>query len=125
MFKNNKGFIAISSVLIILTVVTAMSLSVTMLSVGEGQGSFAQTKGRTNLSFIDSCVNDALLKLWASSTYTGGNVTYPTGTCVITVLESGGVYTITVTTNDTTYKKTVTLTATRTTTVNITSYIEN
>lgn len=122
---KNKGFIAISSVLIILSVITALSLSVSILAIGEGQGSLAQTKGRENLSFIDTCVNDALLKLWDSGTYTGGDITYPNGTCNISVNESGGVYTIVVTSNNTAYKKTVTVTATRTSNIQINSYIEN
>lgn len=105
--KLQKGYIAISTVLIISAVVMIISISVTMLSIGSAQGFLALTKGGDSLGFIDGCVEDGLLKSQASIGYTGGAVTRPEGACEITISKNNTVWTMTVSTADPKFKKTV------------------
>ena len=124
MKNKNLGFIAITSVLIISAVVLAITISVSMLSLGQGQAGLALTKGEEALSFVDGCAEDALLKLRASSTYTGGNITRPEGTCTVTITSVGSTYTLTVSTADILYKRTVRIVANKGSAITITSWKE-
>ena len=125
--KNKKqGFIAITSVLIISAVVLAITISVSLLSIGQGQAGLALTKGEDALSFVDGCADDALLKLRASATYAGGNITRPEGTCVVSNPQppSGNTYSFTVSTTNTFYKRTVSIAANRGSAITITTWKE-
>ena len=64
-----KGYIATITVLIIMAVVVATATTVTFLSIGEAQSSFALFKGDDALTFVEGCVEDAMLKARASSTF--------------------------------------------------------
>lgn len=103
-----KGYIATLTVLIVMAVVIATATTVTYLSIGEAQSSFALFKGEDTLSFVEGCVEDALLKTREHSGYNGGTITRPEGTCSITVdSKVGDTWTITVTTQATNYKRTI------------------
>lgn len=125
--KNKKqGFIAITSVLIISAVVLAITINVSLLSIGQGQAGLALTKGEDTLVFVDGCAEDALLKLRASSAYVGGNITRPgvEGTCTVTVASGGSTYTLTVSTINTLYKRTVQVVVNRGSAITLTSWKE-
>jgi hypothetical protein len=87
---NKKGFIAISTVLIISVVVLAISVTVSLLSIGQAQSSLALMKGEDNLQFVEGCVEDALLKSRADANYNGGTITRPEGSCLITSVSKVG-----------------------------------
>src|SRR5258708_24428627 len=105
----SRGFVVISIVILLMAVVTAVSLTVALLSVGEAQSGFTLTQGENTLSFVEGCTEDALLKARASSTYTGGNITRPgsEGTCTVAVSKAGSVWTLTVSTIATNYVRTI------------------
>lgn len=124
MKNKNLGFIAITSVLVISAVVLAITISVSLLSIGQGQAGLALTKGEDALSFIDGCAEDALLKLRENSTYAGGNITRPEGICTVTVTSVGSSYTLTVSTTDIIYKRTVRIVANRGSAIIVTSWKE-
>ena len=107
MNKNPKGYIALVTVLIISAVVLATASTVSLLAVGEAQTSLALYKGEENLHFVEGCMEDALLKSWASSSYKGGNITRPEGTCIIGVIKKGSQWTITTTSTASAYNRTV------------------
>lgn len=102
-----KGYLAISSILIISAVVLAITVSVSYLAIGEGQASLGQSKGEDTLSFVEGCLEDGILKLRADGSYSGGSITRPEGTCTITISSVGTTYTVTATTTDTSYVRTV------------------
>lgn len=79
-----RGFVAITTVLILSVVVVAIAATVTLLSIGEAQSSLSLFKGEDNLSFVEGCVEDVMLKVRADSSYSGGSITRPEGTCLIT-----------------------------------------
>lgn len=110
--KYKKGFIAVTTILIISAVVLGIATTVALVSIGEGQASFALTKGEDSWHFIEGCAEDALLKIRANASYAGGTITRPEGTCSVTIVV-GSPNTATVTTQDTKYKRTVQIQYTR------------
>lgn len=110
-----KGFIAISTILIISAVVLGIAVTVALVSIGEGQASLALTKGEQTLHFVEGCAEDALLKIRSNASYANpgpATITQPEGTCSISVT-SGSPNTLIVTTQDTKYKRTVQIQYTR------------
>lgn len=84
-----KGFVAITTVLILSVVVTAIAATITILSIGEAQSGLSLFRGEDNLSFVEGCVEDALMKVRANGSYNGTSITRPEGTCSISY-NSGG-----------------------------------
>lgn len=82
---KQRGFVAISSVLVILVVVLTLSVSLAYLSIGEGQSSFALFKGEEALQLTEGCVEDVLLKARNNPNYNGGTLSRPEGTCNVTI----------------------------------------
>lgn len=123
-----KGFIAITTILIISVVVLGIATTVALSSIGEGQASFALTKGEDALHFVEGCAEDALLKIRSNASYANPGpalITHPEGTCSVSVV-SGSPNIATVTTQDTKYKRTIVIKYTRTATaVTITSWKES
>lgn len=120
-----KGYIATSSVLIIMVVVLSLTATVSLLSIGAGQGSLAHTTGEQTLFLAESCVEQALLNIKNTSGYTfSGTYSFPPDSCNVTVTYSAPTYTITSTATIGDYTKTISATATRTTSVLLTSWLE-
>lgn len=109
---NKNGFIAITTILIISAVVLGIATTVALVSIGEGQASLALTKGENTLQFVEGCAEDALLKIRNNGSYAGGTITRPEGTCSITIV-AGSPSTLTATTQDTKYNRTVEIKYTR------------
>jgi hypothetical protein len=120
----NESLSVTKTVLIISFVVLAASINLSLLGIGEGQASLSLAKGAETWSFVDGCAEDALLKLRNNASYAGGNVTRPEGTCTVSVSQAGSVYTLTVSTNATLYKRTVEIVANRGGNITITSWKE-
>ena len=121
--KNKNGFIAMTSILVISAVVLIISITVSMLSIGEGQSGLAHYKGENTLTFVEGCMEDALINARNNVSYNGGNITRPEGTCVITVVKSGN-WTITATTTNTFFKRTIEAVITRASSITILSWKE-
>lgn len=123
--KGEKGYIALMTVLIISAVSLALGTTVALLSIGETQSSFALYQGEKTLNLVEGCMEDALLRVQKSSSYSGGTITQPEGTCAITVNKSGNDWTVQATnTTSTQYKRTIEIQFTRTGTITLTSWKE-
>lgn len=123
---KTPGYIAISTALIVSLVVLLASVTVTMLSINEGQSALSITKSEETLGFVEGCAEDALLKLRANNSYIGGSITRPEGTCTITVTGAASPWIVSATTTATDYKKSITVTVGKTgNKLNITSWREN
>lgn len=93
---NSRGYIAISSVVIILAVILSITITMSYSAIGEAQSGLALFQGEENLHQVEGCVEDALLKARASATF-GDPVTVPVNiarptpqpTCVVTVNSKG------------------------------------
>lgn len=111
-----KGYIALITVLIVMAVVLTTASTVALLAIGEGQSGFSLFKGEDTLTFVEGCVEDAMLKIRANASYNGTSITRPEGTCTITYNVGGGGPTnwdITVSTTATTYKRSIGVVFTR------------
>lgn len=110
---SRQGIVALSIVIVLGGVLVALATTVTYLSIGEAQSGFAHFKGNENLSFVEGCVEDAMLKIRSDSSYAGGTIGRPgtEGTCSITIISKTGSPTVTWTVNatitSTAYKRTI------------------
>src|SRR3990172_3726245 len=78
---NNKGVVAISTVLILGVVLSFVTLTLTSLSIGEAQSAFGLFRGEDTLQFGEGCAEDYMLKIRTQgSGFTAGNITRPEGT---------------------------------------------
>jgi len=122
--SKGEGYIALTMTLILSAVSLVIATTVSLLAIGEAQSSFALYKGEDTLSFVEGCMEDALLKARASDAYAGGTITRPEGTCSITVSKVSSTWTITATTTSTSYKRTIQAVAVKSTSMTITSWKE-
>lgn len=119
-----KGFVAITSVLVISAVSLSIVATVMLLGVGELLGSFAGVQSSGNLAFVEGCAEDALIKIHTNSTWTGGSITRPEGTCTVVVNSSNPNWDITVTSGTGDYQRKIQVKATRGTSLTVTSWEE-
>jgi hypothetical protein len=122
--KKEKGYIAVLTVLIISAVVLTAATTVSLLAIGEAQSSLSLFKGEDAITFVEGCMEDALLKARNNNAYTSGTITRPEGTCTITVSKAGSTWTVTATTINTQYARTVQAVVTRSSFLTITSWKE-
>ena len=119
--RREKGYIALTSVLIISAVALMVASTASLLSIGESQSALSLSKGEDTLTFIEGCAEDALMKSQADINYNGGNITRPEGTCQVTMNSKvGTTWSATVTTSSLLYKRSITIVYTRPATGNIT-----
>ena len=95
----SKGFVVISTVLVLLAVALSLGTTVTLLSIGDAQTSYALSEGASSRALLDGCVEDTLLFARASASYVGGIVTRPEGSCSVILAKAGNRWTATVQTN--------------------------
>lgn len=105
--KRQNGYVALLTVLIMMAIILSATTTVTLLSIGEAQSSFALYKGDETLAFVEGCTEDALLNARASAAYAGGPISRPEGTCSVTITKAGTTWTLTVSTTNTTYVRTI------------------
>ncbi len=94
MKSYNSGFIALTSVLIISAVVLAIAVSVSLLGIGEANSSLTFARGEETKKVAESCVEEALLRLRDTGSYSGGTLSVGNGSCTIAVSGAGSNKTI-------------------------------
>lgn len=87
---NSKGYIAISSVVIILAVILGLTITMSYSAIGEAQSGLALFQGEENLQQVEGCVEDVMLKI-RSNPVTVASFTRPEGICNISYTSSGPV----------------------------------
>lgn len=108
-----KGFVAITTVMILSVVVLAIAASVTYLSIGEAQSSLSLFKGEDNLGFVEGCAEDYLLKIRANASFAGGNITHLGTTCTINIVTGDPDWHIIVSSLDNVYQRQIDIIFTR------------
>lgn len=88
-FGQRPGYIALASVLVIAAVVLAIGISVSLLSINEAQLSLAGRKSQASIAFVDSCVEDALLRLNEDNSIPV-QILLPAGSCDVTIDSQSG-----------------------------------
>lgn len=115
---------ALASVLVIGSALTVIGLTVVLSAISEAQVGLAEKQKEAALSLAESCVDDSLLRINKNNTLPG-SITVPTGTCTVTTnSQVGNNWTFTVTASLNNYTKTIKVSATRTSTVGVTSWLE-
>lgn len=89
-----KGFIALSTVFILLVVTVSIVSTVTVLSIGESRAGHALFQGENTLRFSEGCAEDALLHVRNDESYAGGDLARPDGVCEIIASHDGSSWTI-------------------------------
>lgn len=127
--RSQKGYIALTTVLIIMAVVLSTVATVTLLSIGEAQSGLALFKGEDNLNFVEGCVEDVMLKIRSDSLYNtkpnSSILSRPEGTCTIAYNATNPNWDITVSSQDATYQRKIQVLFTRNPTgITLTSWQE-
>ncbi len=94
--NNQKGYIALIAVLIIVVATLAIGLSLNSLSIGETQSGLLIQQAVQSQSIADSCMNEAYQKLRFDLAYAGESLNIGQGSCTIIIVPSGSDYLITV-----------------------------
>jgi hypothetical protein len=100
-----KGFIAITTVLIISVVVIALVATIFTLSFSESQSSLALEKGENAVQFSEGCVEDVLLRIRSDENYSATEITYPHGVCYVDIAKNGTTWTVKVHANISDYER--------------------
>jgi len=121
---KNKGYIALTSVLVIAAIILTVGTSVTLLSISEAQVSLASKKSLESLDFVEGCLEEALLYLNENNTLPSTAV-LPQGSCSVTLnSQTSNTWDLTVAGSQNNYYKTLNAVIDRTGSVNITSWKE-
>ena len=120
---NNQGYIALTSLIVVTALVILIGISVSTLSINDLQSSFAAFRNEEGIDLIESCVEDALLRLNEEGSIPG-SITIAGRTCSVTSTQEGNNWDFTVESSNEGYTKKIRVTASRTSTVSITSWKE-
>jgi hypothetical protein len=113
----NKGFVAISSVLVIAAVVITIGVTVSLSSISEAQRALAAKRNEATLDRVEACIEHSLYSLNTTADIPTG-ITFPEYSCSVTINSHvGTVWTFTVTISLDNHSKSVQVTATRNTTI--------
>lgn len=95
--RQEGGFIAFTSMLIISAITLAIAISISLLGLNEARNSLDAKRGLETLKIADACGEEAMYRLKFFPTYSGGTLIVGDGQCTITLGGSGEDRTITVT----------------------------
>lgn len=99
--KNQRGFIAFTSLLVVSAVALAIAVSISLLGITEASTSLGFKKGQEVLKIAEGCAEEALLRLRDDATYDldGAEVSLPglDGSCTMDISDTGANRTIDIT----------------------------
>ena len=105
-----RGYIALLTILIVMAAVLTIASTVAFLSIGEAQSGLSLFKGEQTLDFVEGCTEDAMIRARNDSAYNGGDIIRPEGTCNVTINSKvANRWTMTTTTPNALYKRTIQL----------------
>lgn len=87
LFKKNNAYVALSSILVISFLIVSISISVTLLSISEGQMSLSDELQLKARNLTEACVGEALLQL-ASTSNLPTALALPEGNCQLSAISS-------------------------------------
>jgi hypothetical protein len=120
----NRGYAAMATVLIVGFILLSSGIAVSLNSINESQSSFVETQREEVIGFVDSCVQDALIRLNENNAIPA-SIVLPDGACTVTInSQVGSVWDFTTTGTFGGYQKSIRVSATRVATVTITSWLE-
>jgi len=123
--SREKGYIALSTVLITLALVLLIGLSSSLLAINDLQSSQSGKKSNATVNLIESCIEDVLMELNEDATITTGPMSLPEGNCNVTInTHVGDTWDFSVSGSLDAYTKNIRVNATRGTTVTINSWLD-
>ena len=121
---HRSGYIAFSGVLVVSAVTLGIVTSIALFSVSSAQTTLEDTKESTSLMLAESCTEDVLMQIHKNNAVVSP-VVLPQGNCTVTVNSHvGNDWTFTVNETLSGYTKSIQVSATRTTSVTVTSWQE-
>lgn len=122
--KNDDGYVAITTVLIVGAVLLTVGVALTVNSINEAQSSLAEIKNEASLALVESCVQDGLLRINKSNSLPT-TITLPQGMCDVTINSHiGNAWTFSVSGVFGGFTKNVQVSANRTSTIGVTNWQE-
>ena len=122
---DEKGYIAVTLILIVISVVFVIGTSVSVLSINDIQMSLANKNGLDALNIVEGCVENSLLNLNEDNNIPS-SISLPEGNCSVTInSQNGDDWDFTVQTTIKSYSKSIRVNATRATNVLVTAWKEN
>jgi len=95
--SKQPGTIALISLLIITAVTLAIGLSMNLLGLDEMRMGFRESKSSEAYYVVESCMEEALVRLKREANYSSGILQIGDGSCNINIVANGSQRTITVT----------------------------
>jgi len=95
-----QGFVAISTVLVLMAVMMSAVVAITYLSVGELQIGLVQVKGEESWNLVDGCTEDLLINIWKNPNFSAGSLSRPEGVCTFVYNSPGPNWDVTVSGNN-------------------------
>ncbi len=122
--NQSNGYVAIVTVLVIGAVMLSVGMAVVLNSINIGQGALAEIKKESGIGFVESCAEDALIKINKNGAL-AGTIVLPEGTCTVTInSQVGSNWDFTVSGILNGYSKNIRVTATRGSTMTVNSWQE-
>lgn len=87
--QNNKGYIALISVLIMSAVVLAIAITLNLSSIDETKTGLLKEQSLKSFSLADACSEESFIRLRRDSNYTGGQLNFKDGYCIINISGNG------------------------------------
>ncbi len=85
------AYVLLISVIILGAVSSVVALTLLLLSISTGLSSSSLEQGTMARYLANACAEEGLQQIRAQKSYTGTvNLSYPTGTCSYTVINTGG-----------------------------------
>lgn len=93
--KNKKGYVVISTVLILLFVTLGIAATLSFLSIGSSKVSQSFGDGQQALFLSEACMEEGLLRLKTDIAYVGGTINFPgEQKCHLNIANDGQAYTM-------------------------------
>jgi len=86
---DNRGMVALLTVIIVSAAALLMAFSASMLGLGEMDMGYTSQKGQESLSFVNGCAEESLRQLQLDANWGGGTLNLMGGSCIIGVLTNG------------------------------------
>ena len=117
--SNYSGYAALVTVLVVMSIIVIVTISVSLLSISEGQLAISDYKSSLTSGVADSCVSEALLRLNEDGNIPS-SITLPEGVCDVTINSNNGTtWDFTVSSSNNGHKTKINVIATRGNTVTI------
>lgn len=118
-----RGYIALSTVLIVLALVLLIGVSTSLLSVNDLQSADSGKQAAKSSNLAEACVQDELMKMIKKTSISTESISLLGSTCSVTLnLQVGNIWDFTVSANENGYYKSIRVNVTRDVTLTINSW---